>query len=217
MPNNLIQSLTGWLRRPGPGGAEAALRPPPLPSPPRQDPSYLAAARKLAAMKSGEQAHAWLTAGADVFLVGFNDAAAQISAEWNAGAGSGAAVTHEYADGSDPKGQQGGITGYLSYRGVRRPYALRYQPTVDAMIVVSTLADLVRNDLELRLCRDSLGGTAVSFVALHPHQWLALTSEAGQKAVDRRFAAVPAHYQELARMAMHDLPEWAPTAHGRGA
>jgi hypothetical protein len=212
--SNLIQRFTGWLR--GPGGADAALRPEPLPQPPRQDAAYLAAARKLVAMKSGEQANAWLAAGADVFAVDFGDAAAQIVAEWNAGVGSGAPMTHEFADGQGRDDPQGGITGYLGYRGVRRPYALRYERAVDAMIVVSTLVDLVRNDLDLRLCRDSLGGTMVSFIALHPSQWESLAADAGQKAVDRRFVPVPADFHELARMAMHDLPEWAATAQGRG-
>jgi hypothetical protein len=213
--NNLIQRLTGWLRGPVAGAADAALRPPALPQPPAQNPSYLAAARKLVAMKSGEQANNWLAAGADVFVVDFGDSAASIAAEWNGGVGSAAPVDHEYADGNDPGGQQGGVTGYLAYRGVRRPYALRYERAVDAMIVVATLADLVRNDLEMRLCRDSLGGTRVSFLALHPTHWETLVADAGQKPVDRRFVPVPAHYQELARMAMHDLPEWAATAHGR--
>ena len=214
--NNLMQRLAGWLRGSEPGAADATPRPPALPQPPKQDPAYLAAARKLVAMKSGEQANTWLAAGADVFVVDFGDSAAHIAAEWNAGVGAAAPVAHEHADGQDPEGQQGGITGYLAYRGVRRPYSLRYERAVDAMIVVATLADLVRNDLEMRLCRDSLGGTRVSFVALHPTHWEKLVADAGQKPVDRRFVAVPAHFQELARMAMHDLPEWAATAHGRG-
>jgi hypothetical protein len=213
--NNLIHRLTGWLRRPGPGGGAAALRPAALPKPPAQDPAYLAAARRLVAMKSGEQANAWLAAGSDVFVVDFGDTADRIAAEWNGGVGGGVPVVHELADGDPPDGRQGGVTGYLGYRGVRRPYALRYERAVDAMIVVATLADLVRNDLEMRLCRDSLGGTRVCFTALHPSHWQALAAAAGQKAVDRRFVPVPAEYQELARIAMHDLPEWAATAHGR--
>lgn len=205
---NFMQRLAGWFGR---DNGEPLVRPHALTQAPAQDPAYLQAARHLVGLKSGQEANGWLASGGDFLAVTLGDGAHAIVERWNAGPGHATPMQDELPDaGSAP-----GTSGYLAYRGVRRPYSLRYEQAVDTMIVMATLADLVRNDVELRLCRDSLGGETLAFMALPPSQWHALAAEAGEKAIHRRLVPVPEDFQELHRMALRDLPEWAATAHGR--
>ena len=143
------------------------------------DERMFAAARRLMRL-SGPEANAWLARDDELLAVHLGDTAEDIVASWNRTVGRHAPIGHGFAP--------------------ERP--------AEALPVVHALARAVARELPLRFCRDSWGGSTLSFIALTPAQWQALDREFGSGAVAQRFAPVPEDLETFQALAMEQPPPW---------
>jgi hypothetical protein len=79
---------------------------------------------------------------------------------------------------------------FLTYKGKTVEVPLVHSRD-DALIILHTLAGLVRADSDVRFCVDSGHSSDLAFLALAPDQWKALEKEFGRKAIAYRFLPFP--------------------------
>jgi hypothetical protein len=102
----------------------------------------------------------------------------------------------------------------FTYKGRTQQVPVQYKH-YDNAIAIHTLAQLVRDDTELRFCIDSGFNNVVAFLALPPSAWQALEADYGNDTVAFRFTALPADLESfidnvLFKIEHRDYPDDAP-------
>lgn len=62
----------------------------------------------------------------------------------------------------------------------------------DCILDVLALNSVAKADIELRICKDSIGNSDLCFLPLTPNEWRDLETTYGEEFVSRRFARLPA-------------------------
>lgn len=86
------------------------------------------------------------------------------------------------------------------YRGRSRRVPLRSGPD-DGLLLVHTLARLVRHEVEFRLCTATIEYSEQAFLAMPPAEWAALEATVGRKAVRRCFSRLAAGFDAFLQKA----------------
>jgi len=92
---------------------------------------------------------------------------------------------------------------FLTYKGKTVEVPLTHSRD-DRLIILHTLARLVREDSDIRFCMDSYHSSNLAFLALPPADWKALEKEFGAKAVAFRFLAFPKDLKKFHEKAFSD-------------
>jgi hypothetical protein len=96
----------------------------------------------------------------------------------------------------------------IRYRGRTADVPLAFDHE-DNLRTVYTLSQLTREDLEFRLCRDTVGNSEHAFLMLPPGQWRELEREFGPAAVAGAFLALSANWEDFVAEAFgahrHDM------------
>lgn len=143
----------------------------------------LEAARAMLATPRGSSSWDYIVAGNESRFIW--DAHGDEVAQWNRLAGPNAGLP------AVESRVENGAAQFFSYRGrtVKVPHV---EGPDDNAISIHTLSQLVKADSELRWCVDSRGSSEHAYLALAPGDWLLLERQFGKRAVDSRFAALPA-------------------------
>ncbi|NKI72350.1 hypothetical protein GN109_23265 [Collimonas pratensis] len=102
-------------------------------------------------------------------------------------------ITASYEVSSNPAG----FTHILTYQGrtLQISYAAERH---DCFIVVLTLAELVKENIDIRFCKYSIGNSDLCFLPLSPAEWLMLEASHGQETINHRFLKLPQSFNEFA-------------------
>lgn len=92
---------------------------------------------------------------------------------------------------------------FLTYKGKTVEVPLTHSGD-DGLIVLHTLARLVRQDSDIRFCVDSGHSSDLAFLELAPAAWKALEKEFGRKAVAYRFLPLPEDLAEFLEQAFSE-------------
>lgn len=89
---------------------------------------------------------------------------------------------------------------FLTYRQTTVEVPLTHSRD-DQLVIVHTLARLVRRDSDIRFCLDSHHSSDLAFLALPPGDWKALEKEFGTDTVAYRFLSLPEKLKEFEKKA----------------
>ena len=67
----------------------------------------------------------------------------------------------------------------------------------DCFIALLALNQVVKHDVDMRFCKDSVGNSDLCFLPLPPADWMRLESEFGAETLAGRFLSLPATFEDF--------------------